>query len=97
MERHSLVDDENYSFALKYALGMFFTTALMTLAVEAITLQNFYTHSFGVIEEETIMFFVTAFFIPLLWLINPYNLMKKIELSRHQGKFVSQEKANELV
>lgn len=33
MERHAYTDKENHSFALKYALGMFFTTALMTLAV----------------------------------------------------------------
>ncbi len=43
-EKHAFIDKENHSFALKYALGMFFTTALMTLAVEAITFDNFYSH-----------------------------------------------------
>lgn len=43
-ENHAFTDKENHSFALKYALGMFFTTALMTLAVEAITFRNFYSH-----------------------------------------------------
>lgn len=43
------------------------------------------------------MFFVTAFFIPLVWLINPYNLMKKLELKWHENKMVRQEKANELI
>ncbi len=40
---------EEFSFALKYTLGMFFTTALMTLAVEAITFHNVYQHEFGVV------------------------------------------------
>jgi len=31
-------------------MGLFFTTALMTLAVEAITYHNFYAHEYGVIE-----------------------------------------------
>jgi hypothetical protein len=33
MERHAYTDKEGHSFAMKYSLGMFFTTALMTLAV----------------------------------------------------------------
>ena len=96
-EKHAYTDEEGHSFAMKYSLGMFFTTALMTLAVEAITFKNFYSHPFGVIEEETIMFFVTAFFIPLVWLIHPYNLAKKIEYQFKKNTLVTQEKANELI
>lgn len=33
MEKHAYIDKQNHSFSIKYALGMFFTTALMTLAV----------------------------------------------------------------
>lgn len=32
-ERHSTSDEQEFHFALKYSVGMFFTTALMTLAV----------------------------------------------------------------
>lgn len=32
-ERHAFVDRQSHSFAIKYSLGMFFTTAIMTLAV----------------------------------------------------------------
>jgi membrane protein CcdC involved in cytochrome C biogenesis len=73
---------------------MFFTTALMTLAVEAITFKNFYSHSYGVIEEETIMFFLTAFFVPLIWFIHPYNVYKNIQYIKNKDKFVSQKHAN---
>ncbi len=76
---------------------MFFTTALMTLAVEALYFKNFYQHQYGVIEEETIMFLVTAFFIPLVWLIHPSNLYKKILHELNRDSLVTQEKANELV
>lgn len=97
MEHHAYTDKQNHSFALKYALGMFFTTALMTLAVEAVTYNNFYSHPYGVIEEETIMFFVTAFIIPAIWLIHPYNLVKNIKRNKIQGSLMSQKQANELV
>lgn len=50
IEKHATSDREQFSFAFKYALGMFFTTALMTLFVEAITYNNFYQHHYGVIE-----------------------------------------------
>lgn len=33
LEKHSTTADLQFSFALKYAIGLFFTTALMTLAV----------------------------------------------------------------
>jgi hypothetical protein len=49
LEKHESSDKVESSFALKYALGMFFTTALMTLAVEVVSFHNFYTHLYGVI------------------------------------------------
>lgn len=49
LERHATSDRAEFSFAFKYSLGMFFTTALMTLFVEAITYRNFYAHHYGVI------------------------------------------------
>ena len=48
----------------------------MTLAVEAIKYHNYYDHPYGVIEEETIMFLMNAFFVPIFWLINPFQLIK---------------------
>ena len=37
-ECHETASQEQLSFALKYALGLFFTTAVMTLAVEGLSL-----------------------------------------------------------
>jgi hypothetical protein len=47
-EKHESYSDLQFSFALKYMLGMFFTTALMTLMVEAIIFHNYSDH--GVVE-----------------------------------------------
>lgn len=44
LEKHKTTSNEEFSFALKYTIGLFFTTALMTLAVEAVTFHNFYAH-----------------------------------------------------
>ena len=49
-ERHSTTSKFQFSFALKYCFGLFFTTALITLAVEAIQYENYYAHPYGVIE-----------------------------------------------
>ena len=51
LERHSTTSKFQFSFAFKYCCGLFFTTALMTLAVEAIKYENYYAHPYGVIEE----------------------------------------------
>ena len=50
-ELHKRAMDLEFSFTIKYAFSMFFTTALMTLAVEAIEFGNYYKHPYGVIEE----------------------------------------------
>lgn len=77
---------------------MFFTTALMTLAVEAISFQNFYTHLYGVIEEETIFFFMNAFFVPLIWLVNPFQLFVLLRRKFYYGRDdIPQKKANSIM
>lgn len=73
-ELHATTAALEFHFAVKYAAGMFFTTALMTLAVEDLKFGNFYSHPYGVVEEETVMFFMNAFFVPLIWLINPWQI-----------------------
>ena len=85
-------------FAIKYSLSMFFTTALMTLAVEAIEFQNYFKHKFGVIEEESIMFFMTTFLVPLIWLINPFDIYIKLRRKYYMGsRTINQKKANHIM
>jgi hypothetical protein len=55
---HHLVDFEmpstgsvfQFSFMLKYSMGMFFTTALMTVLVEGLVEKNIYDERYGLIE-----------------------------------------------
>lgn len=86
IEHHDTESKFQFSFEVKYCLGLFFTTALMTLGVEAIRFRNYYQHPWGVVEEETVMFVMNAFFVPLFWLINPFHLLKKWKRSRSLGK-----------
>lgn len=98
MEKHDNKADEDFSFAAKYALGMLFTTALMTIAIEAVKYKNYYKEPFGVIEEETIMFILCAFIIPLIWTINPFQLYHKYQRNKHfWHNTVSQHEANHLM
>lgn len=77
---------------------MFFTTALMTLAVEDIRFHNFYEHAYGVIEEETVMFYMNAFFVPLIWLVNPWNLMVLLKRKIYYGrKDLTQQEAHKIM
>jgi hypothetical protein len=98
LEKHATADNEQLSFAFKYALGMFFTTALMTLFVEAVTYGNFYTHHYGVIEEESIMFFMNALLVPVIWAINPFQIYVLIKRKLNFGsKVLTQREANHIM
>ena len=83
LEHHFNRAEEELSFAAKYAFGMFFTTAVMTIIVEALAEGNYYKNEYGVIGEETIMFVFSAFIIPLNWAINPYRLCHLWEREKH--------------
>lgn len=98
LELHGTTSSLQSSFALKYALGLFFTTALMTLTVEAIKTQNYYTYPYGLIDEETIMSFENATFIPLFWIVHPFWLAKVIKRKLNKGqKDYTQREANDLM
>jgi hypothetical protein len=86
LEKHSTTSKFQFSYELKMLLGLFFTTALMTLAVEAIRFHNYYSHPYGVIDEETIMFFMNSFFVPFFWLVNPTRIYKQIVRKIKFGK-----------
>jgi hypothetical protein len=96
--KHSSTYKFQFYFCLKYCLGLFFTTALMTLIIEDFVFKNFFKHNFGVIEEETIMFLFNSTFVPLLWLINPTYCIKKWKRRRNFGKkHMTQKDANILM
>jgi hypothetical protein len=88
---------ETYQFSLmfKYALGLFFTTAVIALLVEGAVRKNVYTEEYGIAEEETIMFFLITFLVPLIWLINPWYLVKAVQRKLNKGSvFMTQAEAN---
>ena len=85
-QRHETTAEEEFHFALKYSVGMFFTTALMTLAVQDLKFNNFYKSSYGVVEQETIMFMMNAVFVPFIWLINPWHLVVLIRRKVNWGR-----------
>lgn len=98
MEKHSSTYKFQFYFCLKYCLGLFFTTALMTLIIEDFLFSNFFKHNFGVIEEETIMFLFNSVFVPLFWLINPMYLLRRFQRWRHfKSKHLTQHEANLLM
>ena len=85
LEHHDDKSDYAFSFAFKYSLGMFFTTSMMTIVVEGLIHNNYYTHPFGIIEEESLMFIFSAVLIPIIWMINPYQLAHQFKRWKYQG------------
>ena len=49
IESHKTAAAFELSFSIKYALGLVFTTAILTLLVEDIQFHNIYEHDYGVI------------------------------------------------
>jgi hypothetical protein len=79
-------------------VGLFFTTAIMTLAVEDFRFTNFYDRPYGVIEEETIMFIMNSLFVPFIWMINPWHLALLFRRRLNKGrKDLTQKEANKLM
>ena len=58
----------------------------MTLLVEGATFKNVFNYEFGIVEEESIMFMINAFFIPFLWLVNPLQLFRILRRKYREGK-----------
>jgi hypothetical protein len=70
----------------------------MTLLVEDIQFNNIYTHKYGVVEEETIMFFMNGIIAPLIWIINPWHIYKTLKQKYYYGsKLITQEEANKIM
>jgi hypothetical protein len=77
---------------------MFFTTALMTLAVEDLRYNNFYDRPYGVIEEETIMFIMNGLFVPFIWMVNPWQIGVILKRKANEGrKDITQKEANKIM
>lgn len=86
LERHDNVSNEDFSFAFKYALGMFFTSSIMKIVVETTQFNNYYRQDFGIIEEESLMFVFSAVFLPLLWLVHPNRLIHLVKRWVYYGR-----------
>lgn len=70
----------------------------MTIFVEDLGFKNIYSMKYGVLEEESIMFFFNAFLIPIIWLIHPWQLYKLIKRKIYFGrKDLTQREANDLM
>lgn len=70
----------------------------MTLLVEGATYHNVYETDYGILEEETIMFYLSSFAVPAIWLINPWYILQWIKRKYYHGsKFLTQEQANKLM
>ena len=77
---------------------MFFTTCMMSVVVEAVLNNNYYSHQFGIIEEESWMFVVSAVLVPIIWLVHPYQLCHRYKRWKYQNsEEVTQKKANFLM
>jgi hypothetical protein len=76
---------------------MFFTTAVMSIIVEAVIYGNL-EFEYGVVEGETIMFFFNAFIVNLLWIFHPqYYIHKFFRWLNFGKKNITQQEANELM
>jgi hypothetical protein len=65
-------------------LDMFFTTALMTLIVEAIIFHNYDDQ--GVVFEEILMAIFSAIFSSIVYLINPEYICRWVKLKLKYGR-----------
>lgn len=80
---HIIVDKElwstktkfNISFANKLSLALFLNSAMITYFVEILGEKNYYGPG-GFIYTETFVFIWNAIIPPMVWLIDPWTLIK---------------------
>jgi hypothetical protein len=89
IEMHHTSREYELSFGLKYTLGLFFTTAVMTLVVEGFGLYNIYSEPYGIVEEESMMFFFNTFLIPIIWIVHRWQLLHLIKSWYYFGRNTS--------
>jgi hypothetical protein len=58
----------------------------MTLVVEGISFKNIYSEPYGIVEEESMMFFFNSFLIPIIWIIHPWQLAHIIKRWYYFGR-----------
>ena len=91
---HKIVDKEkwqtktelNISYASKLTIALFANTALITFLVEIILFKNFYGIAGGMIYSEYIVFILNAFVPPLVWLVDPWHLLKSYKRKKEMKK-----------
>lgn len=84
---HLIVDKEkwptltalNISYSTKLTLLLFTNTAFITFFVEILILNNFYGIAGGMIYSEFFVFILNAFVSPIIWLIDPWGIVKNIK------------------
>ena len=97
VERNDTSSKYQFSFGFKYCLGLFFTTALMILFVEALSINN-YTQMYGVVDLETIMLLLNVVGLSLFWIVNPFQIIRRIKRAYYRGRAdMTQREANLLM
>lgn len=104
---HNIVDTErissktkfNIQFATKLSVALFINTAVISYVIDIVIVDNIIGEG-GFIYNESKVFILNALFPPIVWLIDPYNLLKVHTRNKELAKVklnqsaVTQQQAN---
>ena len=90
---HKIVDTErissktrfNIQFAYKLTVAMFINTAVLSYVIDIWIVRNVIGEG-GFIQNETNVFILNALFPPMVWFVDPYNLLKVFTRNRELAK-----------
>lgn len=69
------------SYGTKYSIALFSNAALMSYIIDILILDNIIGYG-GFIYNESLIFILNAILPPLVWLIDPWNIVKKWQRHR---------------
>jgi len=75
LEKISTKSKFNISYAQKYAFALFLNSALITYFVEILGEKNYYGPG-GFIYTETLVFVWNCFIPPIVWMVDPWSILK---------------------
>ncbi|CAD8188436.1 unnamed protein product [Paramecium octaurelia] len=88
------------SYANKLTIALFANAAIVSYVIDILIFSNVYGFG-GFMYNETLIFIMNAAIAPLIWLIDPLSLFKKLQrdyqFSKGNGSLLTQREANEIM
>jgi hypothetical protein len=84
-EKWSIKTEFQISYAKKYSMCLFLNAAVISYTIDIVLLNNIYGVG-GFIYNESLIFMLNGLMGPLIWIIDPWSILKNYQRSKELEK-----------